>query len=101
MQCANKAETKERIIENSNQFVQQWLDLLAKKDLEGILDLYCPEAALMPTLRNKIHKTRADRKEYFQFFLSFPNLHGNIISQYCRVYGNIMINTGLYKFVFL
>lgn len=87
--------------ENVNHLVQQWLDLLAQKDLEGILELYCPEAALMPTLRNKIHKTRDERKEYFEFFLSFPKLHGTIISQYSRFYGNVAINTGVYKFLFL
>ncbi|HCI48310.1 MAG: hypothetical protein A2977_02860 [Alphaproteobacteria bacterium RIFCSPLOWO2_01_FULL_45_8] len=78
-----------------------WLDHLARKDLSGILSLYAEEAALMPTLRNKLHKTPVERKEYFEFFLSFPDLHGVVINQYSRSYGDVAINTGVYKFIFL
>lgn len=89
------------MIQQIGNLTPQWLDRLAHKDLEGILSLYAKDAALMPTLRNKIHKNPSEKREYFEFFLSFPNLHGEIITQYTRLYGEVAINTGFYKFIFL
>ena len=102
MLCVNNLQAKgagmtEMKIED---LVCVWLDCLARKDLKNILSLYADEAALMPTLRDKIHRTAKERKEYFEFFLSFPHLRGIVINQYARSHGEIALNTGVYKFVF-
>ncbi|MDC0348935.1 SgcJ/EcaC family oxidoreductase [Alphaproteobacteria bacterium] len=78
----------------------RWLECLSKKDMPGILNLYRSDAALMPTLRDKIHKTPAERENYFNFFLGFPNFHGIVQDQYSRCYGDFAINTGSYKFIY-
>lgn len=101
MLCVNSLQTKETVMNEIESLLSLWLDRLAHKDLSGILSLYAEDAALMPTLRNKIHKTLAERKEYFEFFLSFPELHGVVLTQYSRFYGDVAINTGIYKFIFL
>lgn len=100
MLCVNNLKAKEIQMNDIKNLLKMWLDRLSHKDLDGILALYSHEAALMPTLRNKIHKTPAERKEYFEFFLSFPNLHGEVLTQYTRRYGDVGINTGVYKFIF-
>jgi hypothetical protein len=100
MLCGNKVETKGDQMNDITNLLKVWLERLSHKDLEGILALYSNDAALMPTLRNKIHKTPAERKEYFEFFLNFPELHGEILTQYPRQYGDVAINTGVYKFIF-
>jgi len=82
------------------ELLTKWLDCLSKKDMAGILSLCRSDAALMPTLRDKIHKTPSEREDYFNFFLSFPDLRGIVQNQYSRCYGDFAINTGSYKFIF-
>lgn len=101
MLCVNESKVSKKEMNTIENQLSLWLECLAQKDLKGILALYAKDAALMPTLRNKIHKTDEERKEYFEFFLSFPQLHGVVLNQYARLYGDVAINTGVYKFIFL
>lgn len=102
MLCVNNSQPKEASMVDIRieDLVSLWLDCLARKDLHGISSLYAQEAALMPTLRDKVHKTPEERQEYFEFFLGFPGLHGIVINQYARSYGETALNTGVYKFIF-
>lgn len=101
MLCVNEYKLSKKEMNTIENQLSLWLNCLKQKDLDGILSLYAQDAALMPTLRNKIHKTYEERKEYFEFFLSFPDLHGVVIDHYARIYGEVAINTGVYKFIFL
>lgn len=48
-----------------NRFLQGWADLVAERDLEGVLALYDESAVLIPTFSNRLHSRPEGIREYF------------------------------------
>lgn len=48
----------------------KWMEAVSTGRIEDILNLYAPDAILVPTLSNEIVVTEAGRRRYFEFLLS-------------------------------
>jgi len=80
----------------------RWTEEVAAGRIEAILQLYAPDAILVPTLSNEIVVTDDGRRRYFEFFLSDGHPTCRVDSEECRtdhVHGTIAIG-GVYSFRF-
>lgn len=51
-----------------------WAATVATRDVEAILELYAPDAILVPTLSNEVRDCQDSRREYFRNFLANEGL---------------------------
>ena len=79
-------------------FLQNWLDLLCKKD-PRIVQLYSPKAVLLPTFE-KIKTGRKEIAGYFSEFMKKEGLCGKIDSLTTKNLGNGLATSGIYTFNF-
>ncbi len=80
----------------------RWTEEVAAGRLDAILQLYAPDAILVPTLSNEIVDTEDGRRRYFEFFLSDGHPTCTVKSEQCRTgqkLGTITIG-GIYSFRF-
>ena len=80
----------------------RWTEEVAAGRIEAILQLYAPDAILVPTLSNEIIVTEAGRRRYFEFFLSDGNPSCTVESEESRTARNLGTITigGIYSFRF-
>ncbi|MEM9631468.1 MAG: nuclear transport factor 2 family protein [Pseudomonadota bacterium] len=80
----------------------QWTEAVASGQVEQVLDLYAPDAILVPTLANDIIVTQEGRRRYFEFFLSDGSAHCTVDSEEIRVDQKRCTVTigGVYSFCF-
>lgn len=57
-------------MEHARATMTKWTEAVASGRIDEILDLYAPDAILVPTLSNEIVVTEDGRRRYFEFFLS-------------------------------
>lgn len=80
----------------------RWAEVVSTGNIEELLNLYAPDAILVPTLSDEIGEREVERRRYFEAFLSNENLHCAITMQKKRVshkLGTVVIG-GLYTFRF-
>lgn len=80
----------------------RWAEVVSSGSIDNVLALYAPDAILVPTLSNEIREREEERRNYFENFLSNPNLRCEITLQKKRVsrkLGTVVIG-GLYTFRF-
>lgn len=80
----------------------QWTEAVASGRIEAILELYAPDAVLVPTLSNEIAVTADCRRKYFEFFLSDggPDCTlKSVVSRTDRKHGTATV-AGIYAFRF-
>jgi uncharacterized protein (TIGR02246 family) len=88
--------------ESIKQALQIWLDAVASHTPEKVAALYDTDAVLLPTLRNAVHDTPAERLDYFQMFATMPEIKGKVEEQHPRLLDeNTAVNGGIYTFSFL
>jgi uncharacterized protein (TIGR02246 family) len=75
-----------------------WNTALGTLDPAKVADLYAPDAILLPTVSDKVRKTRADIIDYFKHFLELKP-KGEIKERTIKIIGNnVAIDTGIYEF---
>lgn len=77
----------------------QWNAALQTRDPEKMLELYAPDAILLPTLSNKVRHNHAEIKDYFEHFLP-KGPKGTLDESNVRIFGDVAINSGVYTFSF-
>ncbi|MEO0976552.1 MAG: nuclear transport factor 2 family protein [Pseudomonadota bacterium] len=80
----------------------RWTEEVAAGRIDTILELYAPDAILVPTLSNEIVVTQDGRRRYFEFFLSDGHPTCTVESEERRTdqrHGTIAIG-GIYSFCF-
>lgn len=77
----------------------QWNRAVQDGDPGKVADLYAPDAILLPTLSNRVRRSREEIMDYFDHFLA-RGPSGRIDASDIRVFGEIAINSGLYTFTF-
>ena len=77
----------------------QWNRAVQDGDSGKVADLYAPDAILLPTLSNRVRRSRAEIMDYFDHFLA-RGPSGRIDESDIRVFGQIAINSGIYTFTF-
>jgi len=80
-------------------FIQNWLDLLCKKD-PRIVELYAPDGVLLPTFSSKVKKGRKEISGYFDEFMKKEELCGKVDTQVTHHLGNALTTSGIYTFGF-
>lgn len=77
--------------------LEAWQDAVTAADVDAVLALYAPEAILLPTFSSAIRRTSAERREYFERFLS-RRPRCLLREQKPRRYGEVAVNSGRYTF---
>lgn len=75
----------------------RWNAALQTGDPRIVAALYAPDAVLVPTVSNRVRRTRAEIEDYFAHFLT-KDPRGRIVQSNIRIYGDIAIDSGLYSF---
>lgn len=89
-------------LDSARATLTRWTDEVATGRIETILELYAPDAILVPTLSNEIVVTNDGRRRYFEFFLSDGYPTCTVESEQSRTdqkHGTIAIG-GIYSFRF-
>jgi uncharacterized protein (TIGR02246 family) len=68
--------------------------------VEDVLALYADDAILLATVSEQIRDTKAELRDYFEFFTALPHLSAKDYIPTIRVYDDIAINTGYYTFMY-
>ena len=74
-----------------------WNAALQTGDAQIVAALYAPDAVLVPTVSNKVRRTRAEIEDYFRHFL-IKKPRGRIVESNIRIYDDIAIDSGRYDF---
>ena len=77
----------------------QWNTAIKTKDPAQVLELYAPNAVLLPTLSNTVCDTPEKITTYFNHFLA-KGPEGKIDDSHTRHLGDIAIHSGIYTFTF-
>ena len=78
---------------------QKWIEGMSRHDLDGVVALYDPEAALWGTRSPTLRDNPAKVREYFKLLDTVPPTYKAVLGeQRIRVYDHIAINTGTYTF---
>lgn len=88
--------------EGAHEALIKWTEAVASGRIEEVLDLYAPDAILVPTLSNEVVVTEDGRRSYFEFFLSNGAARCAVNSQEFRIdhkRGTVAIG-GIYTFCF-
>lgn len=75
-----------------------WLSAVNAHSIPQVCDLYAPDAFLLPTLSPTLRGTPEARREYFEVFLSKPNLQAHLDYCYVQQFGDVRIDSGIYTF---
>jgi len=78
---------------------EEWNNALKTGDAENVANLYAPDAILLPTMSNQIRHNHEEIKDYFVHFVANKPV-GEILESNIRDYGQLVINSGIYKFTF-
>lgn len=80
--------------------LNRWVECVNKHNVEEVLKLYDDNAILLPTLSNKIRKTKAELQDYFEHFLSKKELKAEVKELYIQtVFNNeLKADSGTYVF---
>ena len=78
---------------------EEWNNALKTGDPENVANLYAPGAILLPTMSNKVRHNHDEIKDYFVHFVANKPV-GEILESNIRDYGQLVINSGIYKFTF-
>lgn len=54
--------------------LEQWMQAVNNADVEGLLNLYDPDAVLIPTFSNRVRNTPEKLRDYFETLGSRPEL---------------------------
>lgn len=90
--CAPSGDAKE-----ISALFDQWNASLATGKAEEVAKNYAPDGILLPTVSNKVRHTSAEIADYFVHFLQ-KKPKGTILECNIRKYGDIAINSGVYRF---
>lgn len=92
------AEKKETDAEKA---LDTWLAAVSSGNADTVASLYADDAILLPTLKNHVHDTPAERLEYFKMFTALPKIKGTVNEEHARQYGDdVAINSGIYTFTY-
>jgi len=80
--------------------LSHWQKAIESHDVSKVIELYHPEAVLLGEFANALKTTRNEIIDYFNYFLSLPNLKVDILDIQVRVYDNIAIISGRYDFIY-
>lgn len=81
------------------QLFDAWDAALAGGDPDAVVDLYAPDAVLLPTFSDRVRTTREGRRDYFDGFLRHRP-RARIVEGHARTFGDVAIHSGVYAFVF-
>jgi uncharacterized protein (TIGR02246 family) len=78
----------------------KWIETFNRKDLEQMVALYAPDAVFWGTTSQALRTTPADVRAYFAGPppVGGPNIKADIVEQHVRVFGDIGLNSGIYRF---
>lgn len=79
-----------------------WAATVATRDVDKVLELYAPDAILVPTLSNQVRDCDDSRRNYFENFLANDGLMCDIQvfkKRVSRKLGTVVVG-GLYTFVY-
>ena len=85
-------------IEIQKQF-ELWNSAILSGDPKRVTALYDENAILLPTISNKVRHSHSEIEDYFRQFLS-KGPKGEVDESNPRLFGDVAINSGLYKFSF-
>ena len=96
-------QSTQEAIHGAKAILTQWADAVSRQSLEDVLALYAEDAVLVPTAQNALAVTAADRRKYFEGFLSKQGLICRLDSVETRVLGGDTAVTlaGHYTFTFV
>jgi uncharacterized protein (TIGR02246 family) len=80
----------------------RWAATVATRDVDKVLELYAPDAILVPTLSNQVRDCDDSRRNYFENFLANDGLVCDIQvfkKRVSRKLGTVVVG-GLYTFVY-
>ena len=77
----------------------EWNRAVQTGDSGRVADLYAPDSILLPTLSNRVRRSREDIMDYFDHFLA-KGPSGRIDESDIRIFGEIAVNSGIYTFTF-
>lgn len=76
-----------------------WNRALQSGDHKQVVSLYEEKAILLPTVSNQVRHNHQEIEDYFTHFLSKEPV-GKIEEFNVRIYGQLAINSGIYRFTF-
>ncbi|WP_207178222.1 nuclear transport factor 2 family protein [Methylobacterium indicum] len=97
---ATNARSITYCLTEANKALQTWVQNVSRRDIDAVLDLYAPDAILVPTLSDDVREREDSRRRYFEMFLANEGLSCGITVQKGRVsarLGTVVIG-GLYCF---
>ena len=89
--------TREPSKEDVSKLFNKWNETLQTGKADEVVKLYAPNAVLLPTVSNKVRHNYGEIKDYFEHFLEYKPT-GKINEQNIRIYGPVVINSGIYTF---
>lgn len=81
-------------------FPHIWMERLSKRSVDGMLDLYLPNAVLVPTYNRDVLQGKDSLRAYFQRFLAKDGLTGTVNNIVGQRVGKAGIFSGIYTFFF-
>jgi uncharacterized protein (TIGR02246 family) len=76
-----------------------WNEALQTGQADKVVELYAPDAILLPTVSDRVRHNHNEIKDYFEHFLPKKPV-GKIDEANVRIFGGIAINSGIYTFKF-
>lgn len=95
--CRATTDAHEPTQEDVARLFSQWNDALQTGMADKVVELYAPNAILLPTVSNKVRHNSTEIKDYFAHFLESKPIP-KINEQNIRVYGPVAVNSGIYTF---
>lgn len=78
--------------------VLQWMAAVASAAPQRVVDLYLPDAVLVPTLAKTPILSQEGRLEYFMNLLKRKNIHVEMLEIHTKDFGDIATASGIYAF---
>ncbi|MBK5006314.1 DUF4440 domain-containing protein [Pseudomonas sp. S32] len=96
------ADTELACLAGAKAALYRWAATVATRDVDKVLELYAPDAILVPTLSNQVRDCNHSRRNYFENFLANDGLVCDIQvfkKRVSRKLGTVVVG-GLYTFVY-
>ncbi len=86
---------------NEMHTIELWAEAMNSAQVSNVMELYAPNAILIPSMSGQLKKTAGQIKEYFSEFLSKPDFKVEIIEATAQMLEDITVESGIYIFSWL
>jgi len=86
---------------NTRLSIELWATAMNSTNVLNVIELYAPNAILIPSMSSQLKKTVGQIKEYFAEFLARPGFNVEIIEASKQELEDITVESGIYIFSWL